>query len=237
MKIGIAGYGYVGQAHEAALKDYHEILISDPALGHYADLKHADAIIVCVSTPQHTSGSCNVNNVYEVIAEAPPVPILIKSTISIEGWDVIRTDFVSANLEDFKNTTHFMMGGDGVGFWADVLINAMGNITIDNVGVSELILTKYFRNSFLATKVAFFNQVYELCQATGANYETVAKYIGNDVRIGHSHTTITDERGFGGHCLPKDTSALIKTAQTHNTQLSILEEAVNYNNTLRKDTT
>ena len=118
-----------------------------------------------------------------------------------------------------------------------MLINAMGNITIDNVGVSELILTKYFRNSFLATKVAFFNQVYELCQATGANYETVAKHIGNDVRIGHSHTTITDERGFGGHCLPKDTSALIKTAQTHNTQLSILEEAVNYNNTLRKDTT
>ena len=249
MKIGIAGYGYVGQAHEAALKDYHEILISDPALGHYADLQHADAIIVCVSTPQHTSGSCNVNNVYEVIAAAPKVPILIKSTISLEGWDVIRTDFVSANLtfspeflraatalEDFKNTTHFMMGGDSVGFWADVLINAMGNITIDNVGVSDLILTKYFRNSFLATKVAFFNQVYELCQATGANYETVAKHIGNDPRIGHSHTTITDERGFGGHCLPKDTSALIKTAQKHNTQLSILEEAINYNNTLRKDT-
>jgi len=250
MKIGIAGYGYVGQAHEAALKDYHEILISDPALGHYADLKHADAIIVCVSTPQHTSGSCNVNNVYEVIAAAPPVPILIKSTISLEGWDVIRTDFVSANLtfspeflraatalEDFKNTTHFMMGGDSVGFWADVLINAMGNITIDNVGVSDLILTKYFRNSFLATKVAFFNQVYELCQATGADYETVAKHIGNDPRIGHSHTTITDERGFGGHCFPKDTSALIKTAQTHNTQLSILEEAINYNNQLRKEST
>ena len=50
MKIGIAGYGYVGQAHEAALKDYHEILIRDPALGHYADLQHADAIIICVST-------------------------------------------------------------------------------------------------------------------------------------------------------------------------------------------
>jgi UDPglucose 6-dehydrogenase len=249
MKIGIAGYGYVGQAHEAALKDYHEILISDPALGHYADLKHADAIIVCVSTPQHTSGSCNVNNVYEVIAAAPPVPILIKSTISLEGWDVIRTDFISANLtfspeflraatalEDFKNTTHFMMGGDGVGFWADVLINAMGNITIDNVSVSELILTKYFRNSFLATKVAFFNQVYELCQTTRADYETVAKHIGNDPRIGHSHTTITDERGFGGHCFPKDTSALIKTAQTHNTQLSILEEAIKYNNSIRKET-
>ena len=250
MKIGIAGYGYVGQAHEAALKDYHEILISDPALGHYADLKHADAIIVCVSTPQHTSGSCNVNNVYEVIAAAPPVPILIKSTISLEGWDVLRTEFVGANLtfspeflraatalEDFANTKDFMMGGDNIGFWADILITALGNINVSSAGVADLILTKYFRNSFLATKVAFFNQVYDLCQSTGADYETVAKHIGNDPRIGHSHTTITDERGFGGHCFPKDTSALIKTAQTHNTQLSILEEAVNYNTQLRKGTT
>jgi UDPglucose 6-dehydrogenase len=250
MKIGIAGYGYVGQAHEAALKDYHEILISDPALGHYADLQHADAIIICVSTPQHTSGACNINNVYDIVSNAPPVPILIKSTISLEGWDVIRTDFISANLtfspeflraatalEDFANTKDFMMGGDNIGFWADILITALGNINVSSAGVADLILTKYFRNSFLATKVAFFNQVYDLCQTTGADYETVAKHIGNDPRIGHSHTTITDERGFGGHCFPKDTSALIKTAQTHNTQLSILEEAVNYNTQLRKDTT
>jgi UDPglucose 6-dehydrogenase len=250
MKIGIAGYGYVGQAHEAALKDYHEILISDPALGHYADLQHADAIIICVSTPQHETGACNINNVYEVIEAAPDVPILIKSTISLEGWDVIRTDFISANLtfspeflraatalEDFANTKDFMMGGDNIGFWADILITALGNINVSSAGVADLILTKYFRNSFLATKVAFFNQVYDLCQTTGADYETVAKHIGNDPRIGHSHTTITDERGFGGHCFPKDTSALIKTAQTHNTQLSILEEAVNYNTQLRKDTT
>ena len=174
MKIGIAGYGFVGQAHHQALKEYHEILINDPDKSHYEDLSHADAIIVCVSTPQHLSGSCNVNNVYEVIAAAPKVPILIKSTISLEGWDVLRTDFVGANLtfspeflraatalEDFKNTTHFMMGGDGVNFWAEVFINAMGNITIDNTTVPELILTKYFRNAFLATKVAFFNEIYD----------------------------------------------------------------------------
>ena len=250
MKIGIAGYGYVGQAHEAALKDYHEILIRDPALGHYADLQHADAIIVCVSTPQHESGACNINNVYDIVSNAPPVPILIKSTISIEGWDLIRTEFIKSNLtfspeflraatalEDFANTKDFMMGGDNIGFWADILITALGNINVSSAGVADLILTKYFRNSFLATKVAFFNQVYDLCQSTGADYETVAKHIGNDPRIGHSHTTITDERGFGGHCFPKDTSALIKTAQTHNTQLSILEEAVNYNTQLRKGTT
>lgn len=249
MKIGIAGYGYVGQAHEAALKDYHEILISDPALGHYANLKHADAIIICVSTPQHTSGSCNVNNVYEVIAAAPPVPILIKSTISLEGWDLLRTDFVSANLtfspeflraesalEDFKNTKDFMMGGDNVSFWADILITALGNINVSSAGVAELILTKYFRNSFLATKVAFFNEIYDLCNALDTDYSTVAKLIGHDPRIGHSHTKVTKERGFGGHCFPKDTSAIITTAKNNKQTLTILEQAIKSNNNLRKGT-
>ena len=51
MKIGIAGYGYVGMAHELILKKYHEVIVSDPAKGYYGDLRHADAIIICVSTP------------------------------------------------------------------------------------------------------------------------------------------------------------------------------------------
>ena len=250
MKIGIAGYGYVGQAHEAALKDYHEILISDSALGHYADLQHADAIIICVSTPQHTSGACNINNVYDIVSNAPPVPILIKSTISLEGWDVIRTDFISANLtfspeflraatalEDFANTKDFMMGGDNVGFWADILITALGNINVSSAGVAELILTKYFRNAFLATKVTFFNQMYDLCKAAGIDYDPVAIGVGMDPRIGDSHIKVTEMRGYGGHCFPKDMNALVNTAKTHkNTDLGLINQAINYNSNIRKGT-
>ena len=71
MKIGIAGYGYVGQAHEHILKEYYDIIISDPAKGHYGDLRHADAIIICVATPQkEISGHCDVNNVCDVIDDA-----------------------------------------------------------------------------------------------------------------------------------------------------------------------
>ncbi len=248
MKIGIAGYGYVGQAHEAALKDYHEILIRDPALGHYADLQHADAIIVCVSTPANDDGSCDISNVYNIVSNAPPVPILIKSTINIEGWDIIRTEFVKSNLtfspeflrastalEDFANTKHFMMGGDNVGFWSDVYINAMGSISISNASVTELILTKYARNSFLALKVAYFNQINDLCSKLDVDYETVRRYTTIDDRIGESHTTITDERGFGGHCFPKDTNAFIVSAKNHNSELTILEEAIEYNQRIRKE--
>ena len=128
-----------------------------------------------------------------------------------------------------------MMGGDNVGFWAQLFIDAMGDISVSNASVAELILTKYFRNAFLATKVTFFNQMYDLCKAAGIDYDPVAIGVGMDPRIGDSHIQVTEMRGYGGHCFPKDTSALIKTAKTHNTQLSILEEAINYNNNIRKE--
>ena len=116
MIIGIAGYGFVGQAHHNALKEYHDILISDPDKGHYEDLRHADAIIVCVSTPQGSHGGCHMDNVVAVIKDNPKVPILIKSTISIEGWEMLEHMFpdtcitfspeflrAASALEDFRN--------------------------------------------------------------------------------------------------------------------------------------
>ena len=78
MKIGIAGYGFVGKAHEGVLKDYHDLIIYDPALGHYGDLRHADAIIICVSTPEGSHGGCHMDNVYCIVEDNPNVPILIK---------------------------------------------------------------------------------------------------------------------------------------------------------------
>jgi UDPglucose 6-dehydrogenase len=86
----------------------------------------------------------------------------------------------------------------------------------------------------LALKVAYFNQLYDLCKKLGIDYEQVRRYTILDNRIGESHTTITDERGFGGHCFPKDVNALIKTAQRDNVDLSILKNAVEYNRNIRK---
>ena len=247
MKIGIAGYGFVGQAHEGVLKDYHDIIISDPAKKMYGDLRHADAIIVCVSTPQGSHGGCHMDNVYEVLEDSPHVPILIKSTISVEGWDMLKHVFpnkqltfspeflrAASALEDFQKTDTILLGGGNTGFWADIFISAMGNINVNIANPKELIVTKYARNSFLALKVAYFNQLYDLCKKLGIDYEQARRYTILDNRIGESHTTITDERGFGGHCFPKDVNALIKTAQRDNVDLSILKNAVEYNRNIRK---
>ena len=99
---------------------------------------------------------------------------------------------------------------------------------------TELILTKYFRNSFLATKVSFFNQVYDMCKMLNTNYSNVRSFITQDSRIGESHSYVTEDRGFGGHCFPKDTQALLATAENNNCNLSILKEAVEYNSTIKR---
>jgi UDPglucose 6-dehydrogenase len=250
MKIGIAGYGFVGKAHEGALKDYHDLIIYDPALGHYGDLRHADAIIVCVSTPQGSHGGCHMDNVYDVVNNNSNVPILIKSTISIEGWDMLKHVFpftsitfspeflrAASALEDFQNTDTILLGGGNTGFWADIFITAMGKINVNIANPKELIVTKYARNSFLALKVAYFNQINDLCKDAGVDYEQVRMYTTLDNRIGESHTTITDERGFGGHCFPKDTGAFIVSGKKYGEHLSILEEAIKYNHRVRKDDT
>lgn len=250
MNIVIAGYGFVGRAHEAALKDKYNITIHDPALGYDAEYGQVDAVIVCVSTPEHPNGACNVNNVADVISKVDAnTPILIRSTISVEGWQAIRElypnhklafapEFLRASsaVEDFLNTRHIYIGGDDVGFWRAVFRVAFddSNFTTQVAAVEELILTKYFRNSFLATKVAFFNQVYDLCSATGINYDVVKHLVAEDARIGHSHTEVTDERGFGGHCFPKDTAAVVHTGDLVNVDLSLIKEARNYNQKIRK---
>jgi UDPglucose 6-dehydrogenase len=103
------------------------------------------------------------------------------------------------------------------------------------MSVEELILIKYFRNSFLATKVSFFNQIYDLCEATGIDYNNVKEGIGMDERIGISHTDVNTMRGYGGHCFPKDVQAILETAKANNVDLSLIEQSQQYNTTVRKE--
>lgn len=244
MKLTVAGYGFVGKAHVELLKDKHTITIVDPAFPEYSQRVPLDseAVIICVSTPMHESGACNINNVYNVIADSPNVPILIKSTISAEGWDTLKEMFPNHNInfspeflraasavEDLKNTDTILVGGNDPCFWGKVF-NLPVEIALEP---KELILAKYARNSFLALKVAYFNQLYDLCEALGIEYDAVAHYTTMDPRIGDSHSFISEERGFGGHCFPKDIAALVKTAQRNNVELSIIQTAIEYNNKIR----
>ena len=88
-------------------------------------------------------------------------------------------------------------------------------------------LIKYAANAFLATKISFINQIADLCEAVGANVHEVAKGMGLDKRIGSKF--LHAGPGYGGSCFPKDTLALVKTAEMHNIDMPMVEGVVHYN--------
>lgn len=95
-------------------------------------------------------------------------------------------------------------------------------------------MVKYMANAYLATKVIFANQIYDLCQALGVNYDEMKKMAVADRRIYDSHLDVTSERGFGKKCLPKDLVALLGLARRFKVDCSLLEEVWRINKKIRK---
>ena len=257
--IIIAGYGSVGQAHEKLLNDFDYMTqIVDPEyyrilgkqktfLGRISDY-NSESVIVCVSTPEDYDGACNMSNIFEVLSQTKEnIPVLIKSTISIDGWFNLKQKFPKHNItfspeylrsktatKDLLDCEDISLGGDDIPYWTEVFNNCGKNIIISEP--KELIIAKVFRNAFLATKVSFFNQIFDMCKKLNIDFDKVAQEIGEDPRIGHSHTKVTEERGFGGHCFPKDANAILKSADNAGIDLNIIRSAVEYNNKVRKNT-
>ena len=98
-------------------------------------------------------------------------------------------------------------------------------IQFTDLETAELI--KYAANAFLAVKISYINQIADLCEKVGADVHDVAKGMGMDKRIGAKF--LHPGPGFGGSCFPKDTTALVKTAEQVGGQISIVEEVVSYN--------
>ena len=250
MKISLIGYGFVGQAVHEVLKDHYEMKIIDPKYNDNVIVDDSDGYIICVPTPTTLSGACDMTIVEKVVKACPEhKPILIKSTISLEGWrkDIepfgkeitFSPEFLTAANanEDFQKQKFMLFGGGNVEFWNDIFIRCK-DFEPMYATVEELILTKYLRNSFLATKVAFFNEVYDFCQNNNIDYNNVAEMVGMDERITKSHMQIPGpdgERGFGGACFPKDTMALLLTGLHYKTPFSILRQVVESNKRIKND--
>ena len=249
----IAGYGFVGQAHELLFKNFRrEIVIHDPPKGKVADFNNTSAVIVCVPTPQAEDGSCDMSAVYDVVSQcSKDTPIMIKSTISLQGCNELKQTYPNHRLcfsPEFLRATQWMndiqimkdviLSGD-TDYWRDQYSYNWSEMTIKIVSPEEAIAIKYFRNAYLATKVSFFNEIYDFCSAYDLNFDQVRGGVATDERIGHSHTFVfpdQDVRGFGGMCFPKDTTALRKMAANKNISLNILDAAVKYNNEIKNNT-
>jgi UDPglucose 6-dehydrogenase len=195
-------------------------------------------IFVCVPTPMNKDGSCHTDIVESVVKEIDewvsryhkdinPI-VVIKSTVSpgttdrlnkkYDGVSVIfNPEFLTEMnfLEDFKNQTRIILGGTrkGTNKLRQVYSKVFPSATIVKTGSKTAEMVKYFVNSFLATKVSFANEMKVICDEIGIDYDKVVEYSTYDERLGKSHWAVPGpdgDLGFGGHCLPKDVSAIVK---------------------------
>lgn len=218
-------------------------------------------VFIAVGTPPRGDGSANLEYVeevakkiakymtnYKVIVTKSTVPVgtgfMIKEIIKKNLEKPVEFDIVSnpeflregSAVEDFMRPNRVVIGAESeqaIAIMKDLyrpLYLIETPFVITDIVTAELI--KYATNSFLATKISFINEISALCEAVGANVNTVAKAMGLDGRIGPKflHAGI----GFGGSCLPKDTMALVKIAEEKGVQLSIVKSAIEANQRQRE---
>jgi UDPglucose 6-dehydrogenase len=225
-------------------------------------IAHANAIFIGVGTPSRRGdGFADLSYVYaaaEEIAQALTgyAVIVTKSTVPVgTGAEVeaiikrVRPDaqfsVVSnpeflregAAIEDFKHPDRIVVGAEDERarevireIYRPLYLNETP-IVFTNRATSELI--KYASNAFLATKITFINEMADLCEKVGANVQEVARGIGLDGRIGTKF--LHAGPGYGGSCFPKDTLALVKTAEKVGAPTKIVEAVVEINDRRKRD--
>lgn len=224
-------------------------------------VKEADAVFIAVGTPSRRGdGHADLSYVYSAAAEIARnlngyTVIVTKSTVPVGTGNEVEKIICNARpdaefdvasnpeflregsaIEDFMRPDRVVIGTDSEA--AQEVMRKLYRplflietpILFTSRQTAELI--KYAANTFLATKITFINEVADLCEKVGADVQDVAKGIGLDGRIGSKF--LHAGPGYGGSCFPKDTLALVRTAQTVESPLRIVEAVVDINNKRKK---
>ena len=219
-------------------------------------VRGAEAVFIAVGTPtRRGDGHADLTYVFsaaEEIADAleKPAVVVTKSTVPVGTgrkltrlFETRRPDLqidVASNpeflregsaIEDFLHPDRVVCGVETERA-REVLEQCYRPLNLNETPIlfsrletAELI--KYATNSFLATKITFINEMADLCERVGADVQQVAKGMGLDGRIGRKF--LHAGPGYGGSCFPKDTLALIRTGEQHNSPLRIVETVVSVN--------
>ena len=225
-----------------------------------SNMEEADAVFIAVGTPSRRGdGHADLSYIYDAVQQIAPrlsrtAIVITKSTVPVGTGDEIERilrekrpdaeiqvvsnpEFLreGAAIQDFKHPDRIVVGTDDARarsvlaeIYRPLSLNAPPIIYVSR-RTAELI--KYAANAFLATKITFINEIADLCEQVGADVQDVARGMGLDKRIGPKF--LHAGPGFGGSCFPKDTTALLKTAQDNGVALRIVE-AVAAVNELRK---
>ena len=216
----------------------------------------ADVVFIAVGTPtRRGDGHADLSYVFDAAEEIAEyisgyTVIVTKSTVPVgTGKKIFK--IIQQKRSDLKfdvaSNPEFLREGSAINDFMRpdrVVVGVMGEeaknvlekvysplnlietpIQFTDLETAELI--KYAANAFLAVKISYINQIADLCEKVGADVHDVAKGMGLDKRIGAKF--LHPGPGFGGSCFPKDTIALVKTAEQVGGRISIVEEVVSYN--------
>ena len=227
---------------------------------------YSDIIFLSVPTPSNSDGSINLSYVEDALQEISEITsdvaqsmvlldniILIRSTVTPGTTRKLQQKYQNLNLVfnpefltesnhklDFVNQDRFILGGDldDTEKVADLFEYRFPRVPLLQTDYETAELTKYMNNCFLATKVSFLNEMKQISEKCGADWDVAIKGFLMDSRIGQSHYQVPGpdgKLGFGGHCLPKDINALKSFGESLGLNLNTLNGVVNTNLEVRPE--
>ncbi len=251
--IGVMGVGVVG----GAARDFFErqgrsVRVHDPnlGLGSEASINEADIVFICVPTPHDPRTGFDSRALEEAIGTLQDSKVIvIKSTVLPGTTETYQARFPqhcflfnpeflreSTARIDFVRPDRQLVGYTAQSrHLAGALLALLPSAPYERMMVArEAEMTKYMTNAFLALKVTFANEIYDLAAALDIDYEAVREAVAADLRIGSSHLDVTDSgyRGYGGKCLPKDVKALLHLGDVLGLPMHLLRTADRVNGSL-----
>jgi UDPglucose 6-dehydrogenase len=212
--------------------------------------ERARTAFVCVDTPPTYSGDADLSRVWTVVDELPEVEerivLIMKSTVPVGTGAQVRDRLDAAGLAHvgYVSNPEFLSEGTAVRDFRSpdrVVVGAFTDGDGDQVArlytfveapvlrcdVASAEMVKLASNAFLATRISFINEIANVCEATGADVEAVARGIGLDHRLGPHF--LRAGIGYGGSCFPKDTSALKQLAANSGYAFQLLSAVIEVN--------
>ena len=249
--IGVIGLGAVGEAIRLFYKG--DVKIYDRYKPEYSKIGVLDKckyIFVCVPTPYRNGfDKSEMDNVFEDLSNFTNKIIIIKSTVlpgTTWGYQekypqhkiLFNPEFLTEKwaMHDFANPDRQIVGYTIVSECvAEEVLNLLPKAPYCKTMPSEEAeLVKYMFNTYYATKVVFANQIYDLCDKLGFDYDTIREAFLTEKKNANNHFDIWHNgyRGFAGKCLPKDLNALIDFGVANSVDLSLLKEVKKINDKL-----
>lgn len=219
-------------------------------------------IFACVPTPMRKDGKCDTRLISSVVNDIDKIAsalntgekkiVVIKSTVPPGTTDrldreclyldvMFSPEFLTEanSFNDFKNQTRIILGGPrpATSVVKTMFRKAFPEVPIIKTGSRTAETVKYFTNCFLSTKVSFANEMKQICDALGIDYDKVVEYTLCDARLGKTHWSVPGpdgQLGFGGHCFPKDLQAMITIANDLGIDPVMLKSVWDKNNEVRE---